>query len=404
MVLEKSMECYHLPREMDYMLTLAVDGTASRIPEDMDWEKFLKYTAKNRLEALAAEGARKAAELPEVIDSLERRKQALSFQTMRQIQILAELMGVFQREGLRVISMKGPLLAAELYGDPALRYSNDLDLLVSEGEFPAAKKLLLEAGFEEYVSVFHKTEKLRQRKAHMGEEMHEVFCKDGMFVELHWRISFRYPVDFEELWERKEIRTLLGQPINYIGRQDNLIYLICHAAGHGYARLRWLLDLYEIFRSDVVRFAELYRQMEEKEVAPFLLESLLLLYLIPQFRMPAISNNYFAVRRENGQVHIFYDPAIKANVLRALLLLRLLYPLLIRDADPTGIADRNYQHMLPVIGRKNTVLTYLYKIIQPQRAELERFNFPDSLYFLYYIVRPFYKLWRYTPFYKGTHS
>ena len=189
-----------------------------------------------------------------------------------------------------------------------------------------------------------------------------------------------------------------------MGKTDNLIYLICHAAGHGYSRLRWLIDLYKLFTRSSINYTELYEEMRKKQAEVFLLETLLLLYLFPAFPMPSISNSFFTIRREGSYVYFTFDKSIETPALRAYHLTELLEPLVLINQDPRGIAERNYMHMLPVVGKKVTIFSYLYKLLQPKQAELERFHFPDSLYFLYYIVRPFYKLWRCTPFYKGIHN
>ena len=234
--------------------------------------------------------------------------------------------------------------------------------------------------------------------------MHTIFTKNGVIVELHWRISFRYPVSFESLWESREEKMLLGQPVFCLGKTENLIYLICHGAGHGFSRLRWLVDLYKIFTEGEVNFAELYRAMEEKQAEAFLLETLILLYLLPSFRMPGISNDYFKLRREEDLIYFSYHRDIQTAALRACQLTDLLEPLVLKNQDAAGIPERNYMQLLPVVGKRVTVFSYIYKLMQPKQAELERFHFPDSLFFLYYIVRPFYKLWRCTPFYKGPYK
>jgi hypothetical protein len=386
------------------MFALALGTPDPQPDEQFDWDSFYAYTHKNRLEALCAAGAAKLPQMPEPLHKLEQQVNELQYKTIQQIQLLSHLASVLHQAGIRVLSMKGPLLAAELYGNPALRHSNDLDLLVSEADYEAAKEQLLAAGLTEYAGNHPHYEKSKQHNHAMGEDQHEIFVYNNLYVELHWRISFRYPISFEELWENREERMLLGQPVFCLGKTDNLVYLICHAAGHGYSRLRWLIDLYKFFTNSSTNYTELYEQMQKRQAEVFLLETLLMLYRFPSFPMPSISCTYFTIRREGEYVHFTYDKSIDAPALRAYHLTELLEPLVLINQDPRGIAERNYMHMLPVIGRKVTVFSYLYKLIQPKQAELERFHFPDSLYFLYYIVRPFYKLWRCTPFYKGIHK
>lgn len=401
---KKILDCYPISKELEYMFSLAL-GTPAPLPEDgFDWDSFYAYTHKNRLETLCAAGAAKLPQAPEPLRSLNQQADSLHQKTIQQIQLLSYLASTLQQAGIRVLSVKGPLLAADLYGDPALRHSNDLDLLVSETDYEAAKAQLLAAGLTEYSGNHHHYQKDKQHWHAMGEDQHEIFVYHNLFVELHWRISFRYPISFEELWSNREERMLLGRPVCCLGKTDNLTYLICHAAGHGYSRLRWLTDLYRLFTQSSINYTELYEEMKKKQAETFLLETLLLLYRLPCFSMPNISNLFFTIRREDSRVYFTFDTAIQTPALRAYHLTELLEPLVLSSRDPHGFPERNYMHMLPVVGKKVTIFTYLYKLIQPKQAELERFHFPDSLYFLYYIVRPFYKLWRCTPFYKGIYK
>lgn len=401
---KKILDSFRIPAEMECMLSLALGAPFPAMDAGFDWNRFFAFTEKNRLETLCAAGAAKISHKPEQLGRLRLQARQLTEKTMQQIQLLAFLITDFRQAGIRVLSMKGPLLAAELYGDPSLRHSNDLDLLVSESDFKAAKERLLSMGFTEQFAPTLQKEKSRKIQTQMGEDMHAVFVKHGLCVELHWRISFRYPVSFDALWESRAERLLLGQQVSCLGRTENLIYLICHGAGHGYSRLRWLVDLYKLFTESDVSYTELYRAMAQKNAEAFLLETLLLLYRIPSFRMPAISNDYFSLRRENSLVYFSFQNGIQTAALRACHLTDLLEPLLLKEEDPFGIPERNYMHMLPVVGKRVTIFSYIYKLMQPKQAEFERFHFPDSLYFLYYIVRPFYKLWRCTPFYKGIYK
>ena len=402
---KKILNCFQPSKEMEYMLSLVLGTPVPQIEESFNWDSFLNYVHKNRLETLCAAGAAKLSEKPEQLQKLARESGSLQQKTLQQIQLLAFLTGKLEQAGIRVLSIKGPLLAAELYGDPSLRHSNDLDLLVSEEDYKAAREVILSAGLTEYTGRNPEHYEKEQRHKHeIGEDQHEIFMLGNLIVELHWRISFRYPVFFQELWENREQRMLLGQPVNCLGQMDNLTYLICHAAGHGFSRLRWLTDLYTLFTRGGFHYTELYEEMQKKSVEPFLLETLLLMYRLPSIPMPNISNDFFTIRREKGRVYFTFHGTIQTPAIRACHLTDLLVPLVLTDQNPRGIAERNYMHKLPVVGKNVTVFTYLYKLIQPKQAELERFHFPDSLYFLYYIVRPFYKLWRCTPFYKGKHK
>ena len=48
---------------------------------------------------------------------------------------------------IRSIALKGPVLAADLYGDLSLRTSSDLDILIPITELDKGNKLLIGLGF-----------------------------------------------------------------------------------------------------------------------------------------------------------------------------------------------------------------------------------------------------------------
>lgn len=399
---EKIMNCYQLSPELTLMLSLALRDNSPYIPEDLDWEKFDTLVSKNRIEPLVAEGIKKlpteTVQKNAILQKLLSSQNGYALLCMRQMGTLAMLIKTFEDNGIRALSLKGPILAMELYGNPALRYSRDLDILVHEDDLETACECLKELGYTEEITVRNKTPLRRRKLEEDGEEMHRVYIKDDICIELHWRLSFRVDESFDDLWEHSRTKVLLGQEIHYPGEYDNISYLISHAAGHGYQRLRWLIDIYELKKNTDLFFAAVYRYMTEQNVGMLMLETVLVLYLIPSFSMPQCSNNYFSIQRENNKVIVHYEDAIKKDFRKAYRLAMAAYPILINDTVENGIAGRKYNHLLPTLGRKKTIIRSVMAVLEPSKADLELIDLPDSLYFLYYIIRPFHKIWCMMPF------
>lgn len=399
---EKIMDCYQLPPELTHMLSLALRENSPYIPENLDWENFDTLVTKNRIEPLVAEGIKKlppgTVQNNAVLQKLLASQNHYALLCMRQMQTLAMLIKIFADSGIRALSLKGPILAMELYGNPALRYSRDLDILVSEEDLEKACECLETLGYEEEITVFNKTTLRRRIRQSKGEEMHRVYTKDNICIELHWRLSYRMDESFDELWKHRRTKVLLSQEIHYLSEYDNISYLISHAAGHGYHRLRWLIDIYELKKNTDLFFAAVYRYMAEQSVGMLMLETVLILHLIPSFSMPQCSNNYFSIQRENNKVIVHYEDAIKKDFRKAYRLAMAAYPILINDTVENGIAGRKYNHLLPTLGRKKTIIRSVMAVLEPSKADLELIDLPDSLYFLYYIIRPFHKIWCMMPF------
>ena len=112
---------------------------------------------------------------------------------------LLEILRLFENAGVRMIPAKGPLLAMAVYGTLEVRPFNDLDLLVSEADVPAARELLLSRG---YVAGWSDSD-WERKFDHQGR---------GISIDLHHRIApshFPAPAAFEIMWQdRRPVRFL----------------------------------------------------------------------------------------------------------------------------------------------------------------------------------------------------
>lgn len=390
---EKILAMEPLPPQLELMLALAQGRIPDALPQGLDWGSFQNLVEKNRVTPLIAHSLGRLprellAERPE-LQAIRNTKNSYALICMEQIRVLASLTGAFREKGLRVISMKGPILAMELYGDPSMRYSRDLDLLVPREEFDAACAVLEEQGFQPEITVWNKTPLRRRLLEKRGEEMHLSFSRGDICVELHWRLSFRVEESFDALWKNRQEKPLMGLPVPCLGREDELPYLIAHAAGHGYQRLRWLLDIHCLQQKDPRFFENAYRLMAKQGTGMLLLETMLVMYRLG-LAAGDCENELFCLKREGDTLRFSWADACGGDARRALELTQAVWPMLFLEEDARGMAGRNYERLLPTLGRKRTVLD----VLRPCGADLELIDLPDRWYFLYYLIRPLHKLWR----------
>jgi hypothetical protein len=104
-----------------------------------------------------------------------RRAVALEALTVRVIELLA-------RDGVRALPLKGPLLARALYGDPALRPTNDIDLLVATEDLPRAVEAVRGLGYREPAGAPSRLPALHRLLTHADPWMPR--------LEFHWRIHW----------------------------------------------------------------------------------------------------------------------------------------------------------------------------------------------------------------------
>ena len=172
---------------------------------------------------------------------------------------LVHLLALFNQHGLPVLPYKGPVLAASVYHDLALRPFNDLDILVHEQDIMQALDLLVSCGYEiirpPSVAQVRKSLQLRSIK-HLVEKSSGAYQlvlwhpDRQVVVELHWRITPKYVLKNspEQLWEDVIPVTLAGVTVLSFAPEDLLWFLCVHGAKHQWMRLNWLCDIAELIR------------------------------------------------------------------------------------------------------------------------------------------------------------
>lgn len=431
--MEVSMKCWSMSPELELLLSLALRKEGIVIPKGLDWVKFEELAGHHRLHPLVAEGIKKlppeVVEKQTVLKKIYHSKNRYAHFCMRQMQHLACIARAFEQAGIPMLSFKGPILAMELYGNPALRYSRDLDLLVAEADFTEACRQLELLGYKEIPSLMNKTPLRRKRTEKKGEELHRVYQKQDIVVELHWRLSFRVKESFDALWENHRTKILFDQQVHYSGYYDNIEYLISHAAGHAFNRLRWLLDIYELQKSGAFFWDDVYKQAKEHKVGALVIETWLILHLIPVFEMKSsdfklfmqgkqwnpVSNQSEIMQEKqysfvsdqpksgpgaNHMLKITYDACIQKEVEKGCQLAELVYALVIDEKSLKSLANSKYIALLPTMGKKRNRFDVIAAVFEPRYVEYELIDLPDSLFFLYYLIRPVHIIWKKLPFSK----
>lgn len=79
----------------------------------------------------------------EITQALLERQREHNFLSLRLTAELFRLLELFNRNEISVLVIKGPVLAAQAYGDPSLRSYGDLDLLVRQPDIRRVTELMM---------------------------------------------------------------------------------------------------------------------------------------------------------------------------------------------------------------------------------------------------------------------
>jgi hypothetical protein len=294
---------------------------------------------------------------------------------------LLELLDLFTRNGIQAIPYKGPLLASMAYGDLSMRQFDDLDIFVPEGSVKQAKKLLLEIGY--------RTDFLlagRQEDAYLKSKDEYGFYNNSkkFLVELHWKIVPRYlsiPLDTEEMFGRlmpvsfndREIMTFCGE--------DLLLILCIHGGKHGWCRLGWICDVAKVIQaSREINWERFLVRARKLKLGRIVSLGLFLAKEVTGTDVPEM------ILRE-----IDADRAIMGLASRV-------YAKLFQDASTS---DEFFEGLLFTLMLrehwKDKVRYCLDLGLTPTFEDWQSVHLPDSLFSLYYLIRPFRLVLQYGP-------
>lgn len=161
------------------------------------------------------------ASVADIVSAGRRDAAHMELITWRLLQVLANA-------GITAMPLKGPLLAERLHGDPGLRLSHDVDLLVTPDELRPAVAALEGVGCT------------RPRMGDALPRLHHIFeTPGGRPIELHWRIHW-YESTYAKAMLRRSCRrngVLVPSPA------DELLSLLLFHARDGMTGLRTPVDV-----------------------------------------------------------------------------------------------------------------------------------------------------------------
>src|SRR5467141_180104 len=177
---------------------------------------------------------------PETRQALVDRQRAQVVFTLRLTAELFRILDRFTSEGIGALVVKGPVLAVQAYGDPAMRAYGDLDLLVRQRDIRRATELLSAAGFSPAVPLC-----AIDAGRIPGQYL---FSKPDskLIVELHNDLTLRYfprRLPIEEFFARQIRVRLDAREAPALSVEDELVLICIHGAKHFWERLMWIADV-----------------------------------------------------------------------------------------------------------------------------------------------------------------
>jgi hypothetical protein len=217
----------------------------------LDWAFVFDAARANSITPLVARQLRAA--LPDTASAeLARFEAAARANAVRSLVLSAELIKVldaFHSRGILAIPYKGPVAAAQAYGDSALREFEDLDIILRQRDVPKAHELMLGLGYHaKFPQLFSSSAGSRR----IPGEYNYRDATDRVVVELHTEATLRhFPVapNPGELAARMVPVQLCGPEVKTLSPEDALVALSIHGSKDFWEKILWIADISELVQS-----------------------------------------------------------------------------------------------------------------------------------------------------------
>jgi hypothetical protein len=218
----------------------------------LDWEYLLAEAEANSITPLVERHltANAAGAIPAA--AREQLKNTCRANTVRCLYLTADLLQIlklFREHEIPALPYKGPVLAAQAYGDVALREFDDLDIILRQRDIPRAHEVILSLGYKpkfDWILSPELTSSLVPGEYNYRDEPRHAM------VELHTEITLRhFPVkpDLDYFIARRAPVRLSDHEVLTFTAEDLLPMLCIHGSKDFWERFSWVADVAELIQS-----------------------------------------------------------------------------------------------------------------------------------------------------------
>lgn len=378
-------------KEMRFLFLCSLDNisdeTRRKIIEsasEIDWHEFSAVLRKHRVTPIvyknlsSIEGDIIDSNTMEMLENICKKQRIDSLRNGAELVAIAKLM---EQNNIRAIALKGAMLGEAIYGDISKRLSRDIDILIDYSDIEKAINLLLNLGYSSEDLANDRSEK--QLRNLINKSHHFEFRNNKERVlELHWCYDSGFgKVNFEKLWDERRIELFSGQNINLLSSEEEFLYLMFHGAKHGWARIKWLCDISELFRKNSLDWNQIIKMAKKKKITDILKQSALLSKYIHGVEIPELIEKTVFKKDEKSSLFKMTLPFIasvddkKIEQGGELYLKFMFYTFLVRK------------------GLKRKII-YIFKLFKPSLNDYNSVKLKDNLHFLYFFMHPYFVIKR----------
>jgi hypothetical protein len=271
--------------------------------ESIDWDDFFALANAHGVVSLCHRALSRISPHSLPPDMHTRLQRAAMNMAMRNLEMTTELIRVsslLERDGVQVITYKGPTLSALAYGGVGVRHFTDLDVIVPESQLVQAKTALTGIGYTPFSDPEHRAVQQEDHdRSYQGYDL--ISPNQRIAVDLQMRFGLRFSsfsLPFETLWAGRGQVQFGDRTVNIPSMEDYLLALCAHGTQHRWGRLKWVCDLAELGRDARISWEVVFQRAEAMRITRMVIIGVLLAHEALDMPLPqSIRDRILADRR-----------------------------------------------------------------------------------------------------------
>jgi hypothetical protein len=219
---------------------------------DLNWDVLLSGADQNAMMPLLDRQLRAVAAdvvAPAQMMRVTEASRASALRCLNLTAALIELLRVFHAAEIVALPYKGPVLAAQAYGDVSLRQFDDVDVIVRHRDMAKAHEVMLGLG---YAAKFPGLVS-PQCNAFLVPGEYKYYSETrAAIVELHTELTLRHFPEAPNLngfFSRSATVDLGGHDVRTFSPEDALLAICVHGSKDLWGRISWIADVSELIQA-----------------------------------------------------------------------------------------------------------------------------------------------------------
>lgn len=279
---------------------------------------------------------------------------------------LLAILGILSDQGCLAVPFKGPVIAAQAFGDIGLRAFADLDILIREEDFYRVYELMESNGYKPGKPMIGEMKFIWKRTGRNFE-----FSGKNCMIDFHQQVS-QGPgfLRMKNKWDSLSSVELLSQQVPVLNVYDTIMMLVLHGTHHGWNTLKLVADLSHLVYSYAtdIDWGLLQDKARKMGAWRMVMIGIMLGQQLCGLDIPSGVEDWIQTDQKSEKLACYFygktmEPEKSAWVPAT--------------AIPRSL-DSGYYKMLH----------WLYYIFNPTNLDILAVKLPKILYPLYYLVRP----------------